>query len=313
MLYSLIKWGENLNNFNTYREAFIEYLQIEKNVSPYTLEYYLNDLDDYFEFLTREAITELQSIDQQTVRLFLTDLYGQQLSRRSVSRKVSALRTFYYFLEREEMIENNPFLHIKLPKTEKSIPGFLYAEELEELFGVSDLADPLGQRDQAMLEILYATGMRVSECQGLQMNDIDFSIGTVFVKGKGQKERYIPFGKFAENALNTYINDGRNKLLEKSNKASVSVFLNYKGEQVSVRGIRLILNRIVEKAALTVKVHPHKLRHTFATHLLNEGADLRSVQELLGHESISTTQIYTHVTKSHLRNVYMNSHPRAKL
>ncbi|MFA1818580.1 tyrosine recombinase XerC [Virgibacillus oceani] len=301
-----------MNNFSSYREAFTEYLQIEKNASPYTVKYYLNDLDNYFEFLARETITELQSIDQQTVRVYLTDLYEQQLSRRSVSRKVSTLRTFYKFLEREEMIENNPFLHIKLPKTEKSIPNFLYKEELEELFGVNDLTDPLGQRDQAMLEILYATGMRVSECQGLQLNDIDFSIGTVFVKGKGQKERYIPFGKFAENALNTYINDGRKKLLEKSNQTSVSVFLNYKGDPISVRGIRLILNKIVEKAALTVNVHPHKLRHTFATHLLNEGADLRSVQELLGHESISTTQVYTHVTKSHLRNVYMNSHPRAK-
>src|SRR5690625_1872038 len=160
--------------------------------------------------------------------------------------------------------------------------------------------------------MLYATGMRIIECQGLQMNNIDFSIGTVFVKGKGRKERYIPFGKFAENALNTYINDGRKILLEKNNEASASVFLNYRGNPLSVRGIRLILKKIVEKAALTVNVHPHKLRHTFATHLLNEGADLRSVQELLGHESISTTQIYTHVTKSHLRNVYMNSHPRAK-
>ena len=145
MLYSLIKWGENLNNSSSYREAFIEYLQIEKNASPYTVKYYLNDLDNYFEFLAREAITELQSIDQQTVRVFLTDLYEQQLSRRSVSRKISTLRTFYKFLEREEMIEHNPFLHIKLPKTEKSIPNFLYKEELEELFGVNDPADLMGQ------------------------------------------------------------------------------------------------------------------------------------------------------------------------
>src|SRR5690625_602711 len=192
MIYTLIKWGENLNNFSSSREAFKEYLQIEKNASPYTVKYYLNDLDNFIEFLSREGITMLEDIDQQTVRIFLTDLYAQKLSRRSVSRKISTLRTFYFFLEREEKTENNPFLHIKLPKTEKSIPGFLYTEELERLFDVSDLTDPLGQRDQAILEILYATGMRVSECQGLQMNNIDFSIGTVFVKGKGRKERYIP-------------------------------------------------------------------------------------------------------------------------
>jgi integrase/recombinase XerC len=313
MIYSLVEWGENLNNFSAYREAFMEYLQIEKSASPYTVQYYRNDLDDYFEFLAREGIAELQTIDPHTVRLYLTELYRQRLSRRSVSRKISALRTFNKFLEREGIIKINPFFHLKLPKSEKSIPGFLYEEELEQLFGISDLTNPLGQRDQAILEMLYATGMRVSECQGLQMNDIDFSIGTVFVKGKGRKERYIPFGKFAENALKTYINDGREKLLKKSGESITSVFLNYKGFPITDRGIRLLLKKIVEKAALTVDVHPHKLRHTFATHLLNEGADLRSVQELLGHESISTTQIYTHVTKSHLRNVYMNSHPRAKL
>lgn len=290
----------------------MEYLQLEKSASPYTVKYYRNDLDHYFEFLTREGINEIQNIDQQTVRLYLTALYEQQLSRRSVSRKISTLRSFYKFLEREGVMDHNPILPVKLPKAEKTIPGFLYKEELEQLFGVSDLADPLGQRDQAILEVLYATGMRVSECRGLQMGDIDFSIGTVFVKGKGRKERYIPFGKFAENALNTYINDGRMKLLKKSEQDYTSVFLNYKGDPITVRGIRQILKRLVEKAALTVSVHPHKLRHTFATHLLNEGADLRSVQELLGHESISTTQTYTHVTKSHLRNVYMNSHPRAK-
>lgn len=312
MLYSLIKWGENLNYSSGYRASFMEYLQIEKSASPYTVKYYLNDLDHYFGFLTREGISELQTVDHQTVRVYLTELYEKKLSRRSVSRKISTLRTFYKFLEREGITENNPFLHLKLPKTEKSIPGFLYMEELEQLFDISDLTAPLGQRNQAILEMLYATGIRVSECQGLQLDDIDFSIGTVFVKGKGRKERYVPFGGFAERALNTYINDGRKKLLQKSKRDPSFVFLNYNGDPITVRGIRLILKKLVEKAALTVNVHPHKLRHTFATHLLNEGADLRSVQELLGHESISTTQMYTHVTKSHLRNVYMNSHPRAK-
>lgn len=300
-----------MQNFASETKAFIEYLQIEKNVSPYTVKYYRNDLEIFFGFLTQEAIDNLNDIDQRVVRLFLTHLYDQQLSRRSVSRKLSALRSFYKFMERENQMKTNPFNHITLPKTSIPIPGFLYMEELEKLFEVSDATDPLGQRDQAILETLYATGIRVSECQGLSLADIDFFIGTMFVKGKGRKERYVPFGRFAEIALETYINEGRQNLLEKAGSANNAVFLNARGNPLTTRGIRLVLNKMVERAALTVHVHPHKLRHTFATHMLNEGADLRTVQELLGHESLSSTQIYTHVTKDHLRDVYMNTHPRA--
>lgn len=301
-----------MNDFAAKTEAFIEYLQIEKNASPYTVKYYQNDLEIFFNFLYQEAITNLEDIDQRIVRSFLTNLYDQQqLSRRSVSRKISALRSFYKFMERENQITSNPFIHITLPKASAPIPGFLYMEELEKLFEVNDTTDSLGQRDQAILETLYGTGMRVSECQGLSLEDIDFSIGTMFVKGKGRKERYVPFGRFAEIALETYINEGRNELLKKSGITNYAVFLNARGNPLTTRGIRLILNKIVDKAALTVHVHPHKLRHTFATHMLNEGADLRTVQEILGHESLSSTQIYTHVTKDHLRDVYMNTHPRA--
>ncbi|MYL42260.1 MULTISPECIES: tyrosine recombinase XerC [Virgibacillus] len=294
-----------------YWQSFKEYLQIEKNASPYTVKYYLNDLEIFFDFLNSEGIADLKDVDQRVVRLFLNLLYDRRLSRRSVSRKISTLRTFFKYLERENLSAGNPFVHIHLPKTDTAIPGFLYKEELKKLFEVSDLTKPLGQRDQAILELLYATGMRVSECQQLTIDNIDFFIGTVFVKGKGRKERYIPYGKFAEIALETYIQDGRKALLSKSNQATNAVFLNHRGTPITTRGIRNLLNKMVEKAALTVHVHPHKLRHTFATHLLNEGADLRSVQELLGHENLSTTQIYTHVTKDHLRSVYMKSHPRA--
>lgn len=300
-----------MNNFSARCGAFIEYLQIEKNASPYTVEYYRNDLEIFFRFLEQEGMGNLQEVDTQVVRLFLTTLYDQQLSRRSVSRKISSLRSFYKFLDREEGLEANPFFHLTLPKAAKPIPGFLYMEELEKLFEVSDMSDPLGQRDQAILETFYATGMRVSECQGLKMQDIDFSIGTVLVTGKGRKERYIPFGRFAEIALETYINEGRKQLLDKAKTKTDNVFLNARGTALTTRGMRVVLNKMVEKAALTVHVHPHKLRHTFATHMLNAGADLRTVQELLGHESLSSTQIYTHVTKDHLRSVYMNSHPRA--
>lgn len=296
----------------THVKPFVEYLQIEKNASPYTVEYYLNDLATFSSFLQNEGIDNIKDVDQQVMRLYLTHLYNKKLSRRTVSRNISSLRSYYKFLERENVVKTNPIIHISLPKTSKTLPGFLYLEELEKLFAVNDDTKPLGQRDQALLETLYATGMRVSECTQLKLEDIDFSIGTMFVTGKGRKERYIPFGSFAEVALKTYINDGRVKLMEKATETNNSVFLNARGKPLTTRGIRVVLNKIVEKTSLTIHVHPHKLRHTFATHMLNEGADLRTVQELLGHDNLSSTQIYTHVTKDHLRNVYMNSHPRAK-
>ncbi|XKF65771.1 tyrosine recombinase XerC [Virgibacillus necropolis] len=294
-----------------YSEAFMEYLQIEKNASPYTVKYYLNDLETFGQFLNGEAIEDLSDVDHRTVRVLLTSLYDRKLSRRTVSRLISSMRSFYRFLEREGKVTNNPFLQVTLPKATKPIPGFMYKEELEKLFEVNDMSDPLGQRNQALLETLYATGIRVSECQGLLLQDIDFTIGTMLIRGKGRKERYVLFGRFSEIALETYLNDGRKTLLEKSNAATNAVFLNAKGNPLTVRGMRLILTKMVEKASLTIHVHPHKLRHTFATHMLNEGADLRTVQELLGHESLSSTQIYTHVTKDQLRKVYMKAHPRA--
>lgn len=233
----------------------MEYLQIEKNASPYTVKYYLNDLETFFLFLHGEGIDQLNQLDQRTVRVFLTSLYNKQLSRRSVSRKISTLKSFYKFLERENMVSANPFMNITLPKTDMPIPGFLYKEELEKLFEVNDLSDPLGQRNQAILETLYGTGIRVSECEQLNLSDIDFSIGTLFVTGKGRKERYVPFGNFAEKALESYINDGRNELLNKGKNTAESVFLNARGGPLTARGIRLILNKMVEKAALTVHVH----------------------------------------------------------
>lgn len=291
---------------------FINYLQVEKNASSHTIINYQHDLQTFVNFLEREVITDIKEIDRALVRLFLTYLYEQQLSRRTVSRMISCLRSFFKFLEREGLTDHNPFLQVGLPKSRRAIPNFLYEEELEQLFNISDLTDPLGQRNQAILETLYATGIRVSELQGLQLEDIDFSIGSILVRGKGNKERYVIFGQFAKEALLRYVNDGRKKLLAKNNTTSSAVFLNARGRPITTRGIRLILSKMVEQTSLTVHVHPHKLRHTFATHMLNEGADLRTVQELLGHENLSSTQIYTHVTKSHLRNVYMKSHPRAK-
>lgn len=306
-------WSEMMQRLNTHLKRFIEYLQVEKNASDYTITFYQSDLQLFFQFLVKEEVKDITDVDPMVVRLFLTELYKRKLSRKSVSRTLSCLRTFYKFLEKDHVIERNPFIHIPLPKQDKRIPSFFYLKELSELFEVSDLTTPLGQRNQALLEVFYATGIRVSECQGLKLDNIDFSIGILNVIGKGRKERYIPFGQYAQDALSTYIKDGRSKLLNKASFSSNHVFLNARGNPITTRGIHYTLQQMVKKTSLTVNMHPHKLRHTFATHLLNEGADLRAVQELLGHENLSSTQIYTHVTKDRLRNVYLNSHPRAKL
>lgn len=293
------------------KRLFVEYLQIEKNAATNTIIHYSKDIDEFFTFLKQEGLLDIKAVDAQIARLYLTTLYKRGISRRSVSRKISSLRSFYKFLQRENHVEYNPFSQISLPKKTKTIPEFLYEEELEKLFTVSDLSTPIGQRNQAILETLYGTGIRVSECSNLQITDIDFEIGSMFIKGKGNKERYVLFGDYAREALQNYLQKGREDLIKKSTEKTNYVFLNSRGNPLTTRGIRLILSKMVEQAALTIRVHPHKLRHTFATHLLNEGADLRTVQELLGHENLSSTQIYTHVTKDHLRRVYMNSHPRA--
>lgn len=295
-----------------YTDAFKLYLQVEKNASIHTITHYLNDIKQFFTYLSSENIADLNEIDDGVVRLFLMTLYNEALSRKSVARKISALRTFYKFLEREKLVDNNPFTLLQLPKQTKRLPTFLYEKELEELFSVSDLSTPTGQRNQALLELLYATGMRISECENLQIADIDFYLHTIKVLGKGRKERYIPIGSFAERALTTYIEDGRVLLNQKSQKEIENLFLNARGNPLTVRGMRYILNKLVSDTASHIHLHPHMLRHTFATHLLNEGADLRSVQELLGHEHLTSTQIYTHVTKDRLKSVYMNTHPRAK-
>lgn len=305
-------WSESVHTMNMYIQRFLTYLQVEKNASTNTINFYEYDLTTFTRFLTKESIHKVEHVDQQSVRLFLTELYERKLSRTSVSRTLSCLRSFYAFLEKDNIIKQNPFAHIPLPKQDKLIPDFFFAEELTELFAISDTTTSIGQRNQALIEILYATGIRVSECEQLQTGQIDFQLGVMNVIGKGRKERFIPFGQYAEDALQRYLNNGRKELLSKSTQETNYVFLNARGKPITARGIRYILDKMMQQTSLTVNMHPHKLRHTFATHLLNEGADLRSVQELLGHDSLSSTQMYTHVTKDRLHRVYMNTHPRAK-
>jgi integrase/recombinase XerC len=292
-------------------QSFTEYLQIERNYSTYTIVYYNQDIEDFIEFLRQQSIDKITMTTYADVRLYLTELYKQKLARKSVARKISSLRSFFKFLMRERVAKDNPFVLVTLPKKETRIPQFLYEDELQKLFHVSDTTMPLGQRNQAILELLYATGIRVSECCKLQLSDIDFTIGTILVHGKGKKQRYVPFGSFASDALESYISNGREILLKQSATQTTSLFLNFRGGVLTARGVRLILNDLIKKSSMSIHISPHVLRHTFATHMLNEGADLRTVQELLGHSHLSSTQIYTHVTKDRLKNIYMTHHPRA--
>ncbi|MGM7681711.1 tyrosine recombinase XerC [Cytobacillus sp. Hm23] len=300
-----------MKNVNKQLQLFIEYLQIEKNYSEYTIMHYKNDILHFLQFMNQQAIDKLLDVSYADVRIYLTELHSKKYARKSIARKVSCLRSFFAFLLREELVNENPFSIVALPKQEQRIPQFLYEEELKQLFAVSDITTPLGLRNQAILELLYATGIRVSECCNIQIQDLDFSIGTVLVTGKGNKQRYVPFGSFAHESIEKYISEGRQILQDKSQVKTGHLFLNYRGEPLTARGVRVILDKMIKQASITIHISPHVLRHTFATHLLNEGADMRSVQELLGHEHLSSTQIYTHVTKDHLRNIYMKHHPRA--
>lgn len=299
-----------VTNVNFLLKLFIEYLQMEKNYSQYTIVHYQRNLSEFFLFMTEQAIDDLQTIQYSDARLYLTKLYDKKLSRKTVAKKISILRSFYKFLHREKYVNENPFALVTIPKAEKRLPDFFYENELQIILSSCKTDTPLGERNKALLELLYGTGIRVSECCQIRLTDLDFYLSTVLVHGKGQKERYVPFGDYAKVSLEKYINSGRKKLIEGKEKVD-TLFVNHRGGPLTARGVREILNRIIEESALKSSIHPHKLRHTFATHMLNSGADLRSVQELLGHSFLSSTQVYTHVTNEHLRKTYMNHHPRA--
>ncbi|MBM4763943.1 tyrosine recombinase XerC [Bacillus sp. B15-48] len=295
---------------NVSLKLFIEYLQIEKNCSQYTIKHYQHDITDFFMFMDEQAILDVKAVQYSDVRIYLTKLFEQRLSRRTVARRISCLRSFYKFLHREKLVEENPFSLVSIPKAEKRLPGFFYEEEMELLFESCETNTPLGKRNKALLELLYATGIRVSECCKLRLKDVDFYLSTILVQGKGNKERYVPFGSFAHDELENYIHTSRNDLLN-GREDHGFLFVNFRGGALTDRGVREILNKLFEKSAISGKIHPHKLRHSFATHMLNHGADMRTVQELLGHAFLSSTQVYTHVTNEHLRQTYMSTHPRA--
>jgi len=291
---------------------FTRYLRIEKNASPHTVKQYVADIREFVAFMEQHQITAFAAVSYLHGRSFLAHLAKKGLSRRSIARKLSSLRSLCRFLMREGQLEQNPFQLVSTPKMEKKLPSFLYPQEVQAFFDLPDMTTPLGIRDRLIFELLYASGMRVSELVMLTIQDVNPSMGVALVYGKGAKERYVPIGSYACDILRQYLEYGRDKLMA-GKEDHGRLIVNYRGEPLSDRSVRRIVDKYVETYALHLRVSPHTFRHTFATHMLNGGADLRVVQELLGHVNISTTQVYTHVTKERLRHVYDTAHPRASM
>lgn len=288
-------------------EQFRKYLELERLYSKQTVHNYLIDIKQFKQFLEEHLNEQFKNVDYKMSRIYVSHLYEQNYKRTSMQRKISSLRSFYQFLLQNKQVQENPFEYITIHKKETRLPKFLYDKELTILFDSINTRENLGKRNKALLELLYGTGIRVSELTGIKINEIDLEQQFVLVHGKGNKDRYIPFNNHAKQALSNYLNYERPKLA----KDHDYLFVNHHGEQLTSRGVRHILNHLIESSSLKGHIHPHQLRHTFATHLLNNGADMRMVQELLGHVDLSSTQIYAHVTTDSLQKTYRNCHPRA--
>jgi integrase/recombinase XerC len=286
-----------------YIDKFIDYLKIEKNASEYTLINYSADLRDFSKFLGDISV---ETINYLVLRRYLAHMKEKNYSKRTVARKLASLRSFFKFLYREGYIKTNPASSVATPKLDKKLPLFLDTDEVVKLIEAPNEKDAAGLRDRAILETLYSTGMRVSELVRLNIENIDFISGVVKVFGKGKKERLAPIGDKALRAIRNYLDRRGAELTDKK-----VIFLNKNGTRLTDRSVRRVVEKYIKRASLRDGISPHTLRHSFATHLLNRGADLRSVQELLGHMNLSTTQIYTHVTTKRLKEVYDKSHPRA--
>jgi len=289
---------------------FLDYLSYERNVSINTVGAYRNDLESFTTFLCNDYLTmardmiDLRRVDHLTIRAYLAHLARRKLRRSSIARHLSALRSFFKYLMREELVEANPARGVATPKREKHLPSVLQTSDVAVLLEAPNLSTPLGVRDRAWLELLYASGLRISELVGIDIDDLQIRARLVKVRGKGAKERIVPFGTKAQEAIRAY-------LQVRNAPERDSLFVNYRGERITTRSVRRLFNGYVRDASLRAGVSPHTLRHSFATHLLNAGADLRAIQELLGHASLSTTQKYTHLNDWQLIEVYKKAHPRA--
>ena len=297
---------------NKPEQEFLDHLLNVRNYSPKTVASYQEDIDLFCEFIFKEG-TLMEEVDVITIRNFLTDELNRGVSKRSCKRRISSLKHFYKYMVNVGYIKDNPFLLISAPKTETKYPHDLYKEQIMEMFKRNaERTDNLKNRDQAILYLLYYSGMRAAELVSLDVQSISLKERVVRVLGKGNKERIIPFTAECQKVIKDYIDHERKELLMKSKDMTPALFLNAKGERMTTRGLEYILDVIEEKTGLFVGLHPHILRHSFATHLLENGADLRAIQELLGHENINATQVYTHVTEEAMKETYQNVFPRAK-
>lgn len=302
-----------------YIDRFSDYLKYQRNASRHTLRNYISDLDQFYDYLCPRAPDgargelNMSQIDHITIREYMATLYQAKRKKTSISRKLATLRTFFRFLCREQIVEINPARLVSSPRLEKRLPKVISIDEVIQFIETPDAETELGRRDRAILELLYATGCRVSEVAGMNFEDIDFKRETIRVRGKGRKERFVPFGSKAKEALGRYI-DVRSVLLAvapEHKRDTQAVFLNYQGTRITTRSIGRLVDKYVKECAMANNISPHSLRHSFATHLLSAGADLRAIQELLGHARLSSTQIYTHVSIDQLMQVYDKAHPRA--
>jgi len=298
---------------------YVNYLEAERGLSPYTVRNYTMDLignyargaeKGFFQFLRAKQVSSLDEVDKQVMRDYMSWLMSQGVVKSSIARKLSAIRSFYRYLVREQMVPANPLEKASSPKLDRRLPSFLTIAEMVRLLEAPDRTTPQGLRDRALLELLYAAGLRVSELESLNLEQLNIETNEIRVWGKGSKERMVLIGEPAAHALSNYLTHSRPTLLSK--KKANAVFLNQYGGRLPARRIQKILDKCARKAGLEKKVHPHVLRHTFATHLLDGGADLRVVQELLGHAQLATTQIYTHVSQSQARKIYQSAHPMAR-
>lgn len=289
---------------------YLNYLKYNKNFSDHSIDAYRRDIKQFIDYLKSESIENFNEVKYSFLRGYMTFLYKQKISSKTINRKMCALRSFYKYLLKQEYVNDNPFLLIDSLREKQRQPDFLYEDEMFELLDSIDESTALGKRNKAMAELMYASGLRCSEIVNLKLEDIDYSRSLVLIHGKGNKDRYVPFHDFAKECLINYIDDYRSEIMCKYNQSHSYVFINKLGNRLTNRGVEKIIDRIVYLYDASKKIHPHTFRHSFATHLLNQGVDIRIVQELLGHVNLSTTQVYTHITSQRLIEVYNSSHPR---